>query len=95
MAFILLVLSFAGGLLTGWFFDIPYSEFYLWLGFFLLFFSFYSIYIISLPMKLAVILLAIFLIALFMNIVVGLAPIISLIVGLGTVTMMLFVYLVL
>lgn len=95
MAFILVVLAVMVALLAGWFFDIPYSEFTLWLGAFMLFFSFFAIYVISLPAKLGVIFLAILLIALYIHIVVGLAPILSFIAGMGTVTMILFVYLVL
>ena len=88
-------LATATALVVGWFFNIPLTDFYLWLGSFLIYYSFFFIYIIRLPVKLFIIFGAIVLISLFAFFVLSWPLMVSLMVGVAMVALMLFVYLIL
>lgn len=95
IAIVIFFLAIISAFLIGIFFSIPLNSFLLWLGSFLVFYSFYFIYIIPLPWKVSAIMVAILLITLFAHYSMSWSTITSLISGIGVVTVILFVYLIL
>lgn len=80
--------------LVSWFFEIDITSIHLWLGAFVVFLSFYSIYITPIPWKIMVIFVSILAIALYLFFVFGWSIKLSLMVGLLTVIFLVFGYLV-
>lgn len=95
IAFIVLCITFVSALVVSWFFSIDLNTVSFWLGAFIAFASFYTIFVVPVPWKIILIFMWIAVISFFLFQVFALTVFLSILGGIGIVILMLSVYLVL